>query len=66
MTVRDATGRGQAASLFLLRVISDRSGSHEVIEVHGWTLERYGRLAQQVHSTPGHFERFQALVDARS
>jgi hypothetical protein len=44
----------------------DRRGSHEVIEAHGWTLERYNRLAQQVNSTPALFERFQALVEERS
>jgi hypothetical protein len=44
----------------------DRRGSDEIIEAHGWTVERYNQLAHQVNSTPALFERFKGLVDERA
>lgn len=44
----------------------DRRPSLEIVEEHGWTLERYNSVAHQVNSTPNVWQRFRALMEQRS
>jgi hypothetical protein len=44
----------------------DRRASVDIVEEHGWTLERYNAVAYQVNSTEGVWQRFRTLMEQRS
>lgn len=43
-----------------------RRESIDIVQEHGWTLERYNRIAHQVNSVPEVWARFRELMEQRS
>ncbi len=44
----------------------DRRASVDIVEEHGWTLERYNAVAHAVNSTDDVWQRFRSLMEQRS
>ncbi len=44
----------------------NRRASVDIVEEHGWSMERYNAVAYQVNSTTEVWQRFRALMEQRS